>query len=132
MHIVDSTFYDMLPAPGSRYVRAWGNDTAAALSGCRFDNSTQRLQQLDGAVIYSDDSRQRVFTENDSLVRPPLPSAAPGVEAGEFAVFKTRNDPWFSVWYQVRGLMSVVSGLQYEPGFRLRCALWWLARHAHV
>eukprot|EP00892_Ulva_mutabilis_P003267 jgi/Ulvmu1/1311/UM011_0039.1 len=100
VHIVNSTFFDIQPGNGSRYVRVWDNSTAVLLSGCLFDDAPRPFQQRDGALIYSDNATLRVEAADGDLVAPRPLSAIPAVLVGDPPVFQSRDNAWFQATYQ--------------------------------
>ena len=102
IHVVNSTFFDLMREPASRYVRVWDNDTAVLLSGCRFDDAPDAFQQRGAALIYSDNSSLRVETDAGLFVPPQPPSSIPAVPEGEPPVFQPRDQQWFVGVYKVR------------------------------
>ena len=99
--IVNSTFLEPSPFPGTAYVRAWG-DSRVVISGCTFAATPELLDApfyiADSSAIYTDadagDMRVRSGDDGLEVTFRPL-AAVPTTPADSTKAVLQRSDPWF-------------------------------------
>lgn len=121
--VVNSTFFDPAPFPGTSYLRAFEGGRVR-ISGCEFapkPGLTEELFYTRGdATVYADDPSIRIRSDSGAPVAPLPLAAIPAPAPGANATFLERTDEWFAYRRKVRDLPSL-----RRPALEL---LWWTLR----